>query len=315
MAMEGLGHFWDSINVADKPNRANEPRPMRWYKYVSPDFFRTAGTRLVAGRDLTWSEVYNFSPVALISENLARELWGSPRAAIGKQIRQGGLQPWRDVIGVVEDVYENGAGEPPPAIVYWPPMARNGPAPIPLSVRRALTFIVRSERAGTEGFLGDVRKAVWSVSQSLPVASTRTMQDVYGRSLARTSFTLVMLLIAGGMALLLGVIGIYGVISYAVSQRRREIGIRLALGAPYRELRAMFIRQGSFLFGAGAVIGLAASVGVTQLLKSLLFGVSPLDPVTYVSVSLVLGLAVMLASYVPARRASLVDPAETLRME
>jgi ABC-type antimicrobial peptide transport system permease subunit len=117
------------------------------------------------------------------------------------------------------------------------------------------------------------------------------------------------------MALLLGVIGIYGVISYAVSQRRREIGIRLALGAARGELRAMFVRHGALLFGAGAVIGLAASAGVTRMLRSLLFGVSPLDPATYLAVPLVLGLAVMLASYLPARRASLVDPAETLRME
>ena len=126
--------------------------------------------------------------------------------------------------------------------------------------------------------------------------------DVYGRSLARTSFTLV---IAGAMALLPGVIGIYGVIAYAVSQRRREIGIRLALGAPYRELRNMFVRHGLVLAGAGAMVGIVASAGVTAVLKSLLFGVSPLDPITYFAVPVVLGIAAVIASYVPARRASL----------
>jgi putative ABC transport system permease protein len=124
-----------------------------------------------------------------------------------------------------------------------------------------------------------------------------------------------MLVIAGGMALLLGIIGIYGVISYAVSQRRREIGIRVALGAPQGELRSMFVRHGLALVGAGAITGLAVSAGVTRLLKSLLFGVGPLDPVTYLAVPVVLGIAAVVASYVPARRASLVDPAETLRME
>ncbi|HWF08226.1 MAG TPA: FtsX-like permease family protein, partial [Bryobacteraceae bacterium] len=210
------------------------------------------------------------------------------------------------------DVYENGVNDKPPAIAYWPPLGSNTFGP---GVTRAVTFVARSDRAGTAGFLAEVRQAVWSVNKSLPTAALQTMQVVYGRSLARTSFTVVMLVIAGGMALLLGIIGIYGVISYAVSQRRREIGIRLALGAARGELRSMFVRHGALLFGVGAVIGLAASVGVTRLLKSLLFGVSPLDPTTYVAVPLVLGLAVMLASYLPARRASLVDPAETLRME
>ncbi|HEY3823677.1 MAG TPA: FtsX-like permease family protein [Bryobacteraceae bacterium] len=121
-----------------------------------------------------------------------------------------------------------------------------------------MTFVVRSERAGTEGFLTEVRQAVWSVNPTLPAAGLQTMRDIYGRSLARTSFTVIMLVIAGGMALLLGVIGISGVIAYAVSHRRREISIRLALGAPRRKLRSMFVRQGSMLFGAGAIIGLAA---------------------------------------------------------
>ncbi len=315
MAMEGLGHNWDSIFVADQTYRPGELPPLRWYKYISPDFFRAAGTRLIAGRELTWAEVYGFRPVALVSENLARELWGTPSAAVGKQIRQGAFQPWQQVIGVVEDVRENGVNEKPPAIVYWAAFSPNPFSPGGRNVRRAVTFAVRSDRAGTEGFLAEVRNAVWSVNSSLPVASPRTMQDVYGRSLARMSFTLVMLVIAGAMALLLGVIGIYGVIAYAVSQRRREIGIRLALGAPYRELRNMFVRHGLALVGAGAIVGLAASAGVTRMLKSLLFGVSPLDPITYLVVPFVLGIAAVIASYVPARRASLVDPVETLRME
>jgi predicted permease len=315
MAMEDPGHMWDSIVAADKTNPRGEIPPLRWYKYVSPGFFHAAGTRLVAGRDLTWSEMYGGRPVALVSANLARELWSAPSAGIGKRIREGSFEPWQEVIGVVEDVHENGANEDAPAIVYWPVFKINGFAPGPLNAMRAVTFIARSDRAGTESFLAEVRQAVWSVSASLPVAAPRTMQDVYGRSLERTSFTLTMLVIAGAMALLLGVIGIYGVISYSVSQRRREIGIRLALGAPRGELRSMFVRHGSMLFGIGAIIGLAASVGVTQLLKSLLFGVSPLDPMTYVAVPLVLGSAVLLASYLPARRASLADPTEALRME
>jgi len=160
-----------------------------------------------------------------------------------------------------------------------------------------------------------VRQAVWSVNANLPVASPRTMQAVYDESLTRTSFTLVMLAIAGSMALLLGIIGIYGVISYAVSQRRREIGIRLALGAKEGALRSMFVRHALLLAAIGVTIGMVASVALTGLMKSLLFGISALDPLTYAVVPMVLVAATVLASYLPARRAAAVDPVETLRAE
>jgi len=141
------------------------------------------------------------------------------------------------------------------------------------------------------------------------------MQETYDRSLSRTSFTLVMLGIAGAMALVLGVIGIYGVISYAVSQRSREIGIRLALGAQQRDVKTMFVRSGLMLSGIGAGIGVTAAVGLTGLMKSLLFGITPLDPLTYILVPIVLAIAAVLASYLPARRAASVDPVEALKAE
>jgi ABC-type antimicrobial peptide transport system permease subunit len=178
-----------------------------------------------------------------------------------------------------------------------------------------VTFTIRTPRAGAESFLAQIRQAVWSVNASLPVASVRTMRDIYDRSLARTSFTLVMLGIAAAMALVLGIIGIYGVISYAVSQQRREIGIRLALGAQQGELRWMFVRHGLVLAVVGVLIGLGAATGLTRLMTSLLFGISPLDPLAYAAVPLVLLAAAMLASYLPARRASAVDPVEALRAE
>jgi len=177
-----------------------------------------------------------------------------------------------------------------------------------------VTFIVRSQRAGTEALLNQMRQAVWSVNPNLPV-SPRTMREVYDQSLARTSFTLVMLAIAASMALLLGVVGIYGVISYTVSQRRREIGIRAALGAKKGELKATFVRQALALAGIGVAIGLGAAAGLTRLLSSLLYGITPLDPVTYATVPVVLVIATVLASYLPARRAASVDPVEALRVE
>jgi predicted permease len=309
MPMEGFGSNWDSINVEDKTYREGEFPPLRFYKYASPDFFRTAGTRIVAGREITWNEVYDVRPVVLVSENLARELWSSPSAAIGKRVRQFRGMPWHEVVGVVQDVRERGVNEKAPAIVYWPPLDGEGPW------TRAATFVIRSDRAGTEAFLGEIRQAVWSVNSSLPVAAVRTMQETYDRSLGSTSFTLVMLAIAGVMALVLGIIGIYGVIAYAVSQRRREIGIRLALGAQQGELKRMFVHHAFMLTTVGIALGLAASAGLTRLMRSLLFEISPLDPVAYAAAPLVLIAAALLAGYLPARRAAAVSPVESLRLE
>jgi hypothetical protein len=270
---------------------------------------------MMAGRELTWIDVYNQRPVVMVSANLARELWGSSSAAVGKRLREFSGSPWREVVGVVEDVHQNGVQKKAPETVYWPTMMPGLYGPGPLDVLRSVTFAVRSDRTGTQGFLNQVRQAVWAVNASLSVASTRTMQDIYAQSMARTSFTLVMLGIAGAMALLLGIIGIYGVMAYAVSQRRREIGIRLALGAPPSELRRMFMRHALALSGIGVAIGLVAAASLTRLMTSLLFGIAPMDPLTYAAVPVVLLSAALLASYLPARRAAAVDPVETLKAE
>jgi len=315
MPMEGIEPNWDDILAEGKTYAAGEIPPLRMFQYVSPGFFHAAGTRMVAGRDLTWTDVYGLRHAAMVSENLARELWGTPSAAVGKRFRSDPSAPWWEVIGVVQDVRENGVHDPAPEIVYWPSMLDNLYGPGPLDAVRSVTFVVRSERTGTAGFLNQIRQAVWSVNANLPLASVRTMQEVYDRSLARTSFTLVMLGIAGAMALSLGIVGIYGVISYTVSQRRREIGIRLALGAPQGELKRMFVRHALALAAIGVAIGLGTAAALMRLMKSLLFGISPLDPLTYAAVPVVLAAAAALASYLPARRAAAVDPVEALRVE
>ena len=313
--MESNDPNWDEIRVEGKIYDGGEP-PLRLFNFVSPAYFNTMGTRLVAGRDFTWSDIYDLRPRVMVSENFARESWGSASAAVGKRLRQFSKSPWQEVIGVVEDVRVHGVDEAAPATIYWPAMLNDPYTPKPtIDAPRAITFAIRSDRAGTESFLKQVQQAVWSVNASLPLAAVNTMQEIYSQSLARTSFTLVMLAIAGAMALALSLIGIYGVISYAVSQRTREIGIRLALGAQKGMLRWMFVRSALVLTGVGVMIGLAAAAALMRLMKTLLFGISPLDPLTFLAVPLILATAAALASYLPARRAAGVNPVEALRAE
>jgi predicted permease len=305
---------WNGIYIEDNNDHAEDP-PLRLFNYVSPGYLHTAGTRIVAGRDLEWADVYGLRPVGMVSESLARELWGSPSAAIGKHFREWPSMPWHEVVGVVQDVRENGADQISPATVYWPSMMHDIYGPGSFEARRTMFFAMRTDRAGTQPLINEMQQAVWSVNANLPVAGIMTMQDLYGDSMARTSFTLVMLAIAGTMALALGILGIYGVISYAVSQRTREIGIRMALGAKNSELKWMFVRSALLLTAVGVAIGIGTAAALTQFMKSLLFGISPLDPVTYISVPFVLGASAALASYLPARRAAAVNPMEALRAE
>ncbi|HEV2424675.1 MAG TPA: ABC transporter permease [Terriglobia bacterium] len=311
--MDGNGG-WDPVFAEDHTYAEGQLPPVERFKYVSPEFRQTLGTPLVAGRDLTWSDVYNKVPVVLVSEKMARDTWHSPAQALGKRIRVGSNDEWKQVIGVIGDIYDDGVNKDPSSTVYWPIMTAHLYGE-DVQIQRDMAFAVRSPRAGAESFMSEVRQAVWSVDPNLPLADVHTLQYYYGRSMARTSFTLVMLAVAGAMALLLGIVGLYGVIAYSVLQRRREIGIRMALGAQRQELTGMFIRHGLLLTGVGVACGLGAAFAVMRLMSSLLFHVSPVDPVTYGGVALGLVATAMLASYVPSRRAATVDPVEALRAE
>jgi predicted permease len=314
--MDGLEPNWNSIFVQGRDSwGAKSTLPMRLFNYTSPNYFHSMGSRLIAGREFTWDDVYNQRPVGILSENLARELFGSAQAAIGKQITYFQPMPWHEVIGVVEDARHNGVDAPAPAIVYWPTMSQNLFGPEPLDAVRGVTFVVRSQRAGSESLMQEMQQAVWQINGELPVSGLRTMQEIDSKSLARTSFTLTMLGIAAVLALALGVVGIYGVISYSVSQRTREMGIRIALGAQKGELRWLFVRSALVLTGIGLVIGLGAAAAATQLMRALLFGVGPLDPLSFALMALVLVAAAALASYLPASRVSAINPAAVLKAE
>jgi ABC-type antimicrobial peptide transport system permease subunit len=211
-------------------------------------------------------------------------------------------------------MHDDGSDHEAPAIVYWPAMMTDF-WEYSTFVNRTTTIVIRTSRAGSESLLNEVRTAIWVLNSNLPLASVRTLSDIYGASMARTSFALVMFSIAAVMALLLGLIGIYGVMSYSVSQRTREIGIRIALGAEHHKVKSQFLRDGLILAIIGAGFGLGAAAALTRLLSSLLFQVNPVDPMTYIAVTAVLILAAVAATYFPARRATAVNPVEALRAE
>ena len=308
------GGWHDPIFAEDHPLTEGQLPPLISFHFASAGFFQTLGTPLLAGRDFTWDDPYKKLPVAIVSEGVARDYWHDPAGALGKRIRVSSKEDWREIVGVVGDAYYDGVNKPAPSSVYWPLLMDHFAGDATHSTRD-VAYFVRSSRAGSENFLADVRQAVWSVNPNLPLADVHTQDFHYRKSMARTSFTLIMLAVAGAMALLLGVVGIYGVIAYSVSQRRREIGIRMALGAQQPMVTGMFVRHGLFLAGIGVVCGLAVAIAAMRLMSSLLFHVNPIDPITYTAVSAGLVATAFLASYLPSRRAATVDPVEALRAE
>jgi predicted permease len=304
----------DVLYAQDHVLGEGELPPVRRFKYISPGSFATLGTRLVAGRDLDWTDIYQKRPVAIISENFAREYWRNANGALGKRIRVASNDDWREIVGVAQDVHDNGVDQAAPTTAYWPVMQDRFEGQKEM-VQRGIAFAIRSPRAGSQVFINEIQQKVWSINPDVPLADVATLGELYTKSIARTSFTLVMLCVAGAMALLLGIVGIYGVISYSVSQRTREIGIRMALGAQRQALTALFVRQGLWLTGIGAACGLIVALVTMRLLSAILFNVSPVDPITYVTITACVVATAWLACYLPSRRAATVDPADALRSE
>jgi predicted permease len=313
VAMDGNDSF-DPVFVEDFPSPVGKIPPIRRYKWTDGSYFSAMGNRLVAGRVLNWNDSYSKLPNVVVSENLAREYWGDPAKAIGRRIRNSPDNPWRTIVGVVGDERDQGLARPAPTTVYWPVLTEKLWSP-DLRVQRTLAYVIRTDRPKSTTLVKEIQQAVWAVNASLPVASVRSLTEIMSASMAQTSFALVMLGIAGSVALLLGIVGIYGVIAYIASQRTKEIGIRIALGAVTRDVTGLFLRQGLLLAGIGIAIGLVAAAFATRVMSTLLYGVRPLDPLTYVAVAAGLGFTALLASYVPAARAARIAPAEALRRE
>jgi predicted permease len=302
------------VAAQDHAYREGELPPLRRFRYIGPGVFSTYGTPLLAGRDFTWDDEFSKRPVAVISENFAREYWGSPQNALGKMIREDPVEQWHQIVGVARNVYDDGLDKPPSTVAYWPLYQDqfNGDKEM---MRRDVNFLIRSPRAGSSAFFSEIQRAVWSVDPELPLDETTTLGELYKKSMARTSFTLVILSVAGAMALLLGIVGIYGVISYSVAQRTREIGIRIALGAQLGKLAGMFVREGLMLACIGLAAGVIVAFASVRAMRSILFGVSLMDPWTYAGAALAIVVISWLASYLPSRRAAAVNPVNALRSE
>jgi len=292
------------IFMEDFPVLADQLPPARRTKWITGGYFEAMQNPVLAGRPIEWSDIHDRALVAVVTANFAEEYWGSPSEALGKRIGVNS-RTWREIVGVVGDVHDVGLSQPAPPVVFVPMHGW----------RRSLAFAVRTSRSTASSLLPEVRTVVGTVNPNLPLANVRTLDEILDRSMARTSFTLVMLSIAAAVALALGLVGIYGVISYVVSQRTREIGVRMALGADRRHVSWMVLRQGMILTSIGVVVGLVAAVGLTRLMSSLLYGVEPTDPVTFGVVVAVLVAVALVASYLPALRASRTDPLEALRFE
>jgi len=311
--MDGNG-WHDPVFAQDRSYAGNAMPPLRKFVFGAPGYLKTMGIPLVVGRDFTWDEAFQRLPVGMVSENFARECWGSPANALGKHIRVSQKDDWREIIGVIGDVHDDGMNKEAPPIAYWPTLLSHFESD-QVNIRRFVVFAIRTPRAGSESLLKDVRQAVWSVDANLPLTDIHTQDYYFQKSISRTSFTLVMLSIAAVIALLLGIVGLYGVIAFSASQRTREIGIRIALGAQRTAITSMFVRQGLVLAGSGIACGLLMALAATRFLKSLLFHVNPTDPFTYVLACIGLCGAATLASYIPSRRTAAVNPVDALRAE
>jgi putative ABC transport system permease protein len=276
------------------------------------------GIPLLEGRTFDRADHETRTGAAVVSESLARRFWPG-QSPLGKRLGPGipsGEPVWYTIVGVVGSVRDQGLHDEPVNAVYYPVVGlppREGP-PQPMS--RGWSLVVRAEEGIEPESLSDpVRQAIWALDPSLPVAGVRTMEQVVAESTARTTFTMLLLGIAAAVSLLLGTVGLYGAISYVVSQRTREIGVRMALGAARGDVARLVLRQGLVVALAGVAVGLGGAIGLTRFLRALLFEVSPTDPMTFAAVPAILLAVAALAAWAPARRAASVDPIEALKEE
>jgi putative ABC transport system permease protein len=298
-----------AFDIDGKPVEPGKLPPIIYHAIVTPGYFAAMRTPITSGRDFAWSDLREGVNQILVNQTLAKRYWPN-EDPLGKRIRRAGgdekeVRPWFTVIGVVRDVRQGGPREPLNAMIYFAPSAPG------VDEFRSLTYIIRGPQAATQAEA--IRRAVRAIDADLPIASIRTMEEIVDESMVQFSFTMLTLGVAAAVALVLGAVGLYSVLSYAVSLRTREIGVRLALGAaPSRVLRSV-VSRGAAISLVGLVIGALGAFGLTRLLRSLLFETAPLDPLTFAAMAAVLLVVALLASYLPARRAAAISPMESMR--
>jgi predicted permease len=322
LTMEGLAYD-EEVSLEDEPRGADEELVQPRLKWIGAGYFEAMRIPLVAGRAIEWSDIRRGAPAVVVSRRFAEAHWGDAEAALGRRVARGALDrraggalagtlggsTWHEIVGVVGDVHDDGLQRPAPEVIFWP---------VPVSgyvVQREMSFAVRTSRPSPSSVFPEIQAAIAEVNPNLPVFNGGTLDQILASSMARTSFTLLTLLVAGAVALALGLVGIYGVISYVVSQRTQEIGVRIALGASRGAVSGMVVKQGTVLAGLGVAIGLVAATGLTRLMASLLYGVEANDPLTFAATAGLLLAVAVTASYLPARRAARTDPLEALRSE
>jgi putative ABC transport system permease protein len=305
-----------AYSFEDFPLSPDVVPPILGTRFVSPGYFEAMGIPVIEGRVFDRIDPARRSNEVLVSEALARRFWPD-RSAIGKRLTQGlaAKGRWVTIAGVVGSTRDLGLHEKPYEAVYFPVLRLNQDDEGSEEwVPRSFSLVVKG-RVDPASLVPQVRQAVWSIDPNLPLVQVRPMTEVVARSMARTSFTMLLLVIAAAVALLLGAVGIYGVISYVVSQRTREIGVRMALGAARADISGMVLREGAAISLLGIGIGLAFALALTRLMLALLVDVSPTDPATFAAVPVLLAAVALLASWLPARRAAAVEPLEAIRYE
>jgi predicted permease len=306
----GLGFV--TIGVEDHPRGPDEVPIFSSRLFVGPGYFETMGIPVREGRAFQTGDGADGVRAAIISESFARRWWPDS-SPIGRRLGDGGPEgdDWWQIVGVVGDVTHQDLQADPEELVYYPTTV--GPAASPQSLR-TLDIVIKTSGSPLQ-LVPVLRRELGELNSRIPLSNPRTMEDVFRAATARTSFTMAMLGAASGIALILGLVGIYGVISYVVAQRTKEIGVRMALGASAHSVKGMVVRQGLWLAVAGVGVGILGAGLLSSVMSSILFGVGVLDPVTYGSVSVALVLVAALASWIPARRAASVDPSNALREE
>lgn len=296
------------IGIEGRTDPPPDQRPDVILRVVGPGYFSTMGIPLVRGRDFSEQDKADSARVVIVSEKTARHFWPGENP-IGKRLKPGSTSrniPWIEIIGVVKDVRQNDFVSEPKMQMYMPYQQLNSFAPNALVVRTNVEPL---------SLAAAVRNAIWAVDKDQPVSNLRSMDEIVSEAVARQRFSMLLLGIFAALAMVLAAVGIYGVMSYSIAQRTREIGLRIALGAQKSDVLKMILRQGLRFVAAGLAIGLAASFVLTRVMASLLFGISATDPATFVAISLVLIAVALLASYIPAVRAMKIDPMLALRYQ